>query len=107
MKDLKHIKRFNDSEENLNSELSKDSDVRSSKKINEGWFSKKQKDTKLEEINLKITDAAYSLKTFGTTNKQGAFINGAKWAIHNLTDEEIKYLRENGDKDDFSFFGIG
>ena len=32
--------------------------------------------------------------------------DGAKWAIHNLTDEEIKYLRENGDKDDFSFAGL-
>jgi hypothetical protein len=83
------------------------SDVRSSKKTNEGWFSKKQKDSQLEEINLKISDAAYSLKTFGTLTKQGAFINGAKWAIQNLTEEEIKYLRENGDKDDFSFFGIG
>ena len=30
---------------------------------------------------------------------------GAKWAIHNLTDDEIK-LRENTDKDDHSFFGI-
>lgn len=39
--------------------------------------------------------------------KQGAFINGAKWVIRNLTDYEIKYLRENGDKEDFSFFGIG
>jgi len=29
-----------------------------------------------------------------------------KWAIHNLTDEEIKYLRENSDKDDHSFLGI-
>ena len=102
MKDLKHIKSFNEAQENLNI-----SDVISSKKTNEGWFSKKQKDTKLEDINLKISDAAYSLKTFGTLNKQGSFINGAKWAIHNLTDDEIKYLRENGDKEDFSFFGIG
>ena len=102
MKNFKHIKSFNESQENLNI-----SDVRSSKKTNEGWFSKKQKDAQLEEINLKISDAAYSLKTFGAMTKQGAFINGAKWAIYNLTDEEIKYLRENGDKDDFSFFGIG
>ena len=60
----------------------------------------------MEEINLKIRDAAYSLKTFGTLNKQGSFINGTKWAIHNLSDEEIKYLRENSSSDDFSFFGI-
>jgi hypothetical protein len=76
---------------------------------NEGWFSRnkdKNKDKKLEEINLKIRNSAYSLRTFGTMTKQGAFINGAKWAIHNLTDEEIKYLRENGDKDDFSFAGL-
>jgi hypothetical protein len=76
------------------------------KKTDEGLFSKRPKDTKLEEINLKISDAAYSLKTFGTANRQGAFINGAKWAIHNLTEEEIKYLRENGDRHDFSFIGI-
>ncbi len=101
MKHLKTPQELNEASENLNI-----SDVRSSKKTNEGWFSKKQKDTKLEDINLKISNAAYSLKTFGTMNKQGSFINGAKWAIHNLTDDEIKYLRENGDKDDFSFFGI-
>lgn len=101
MKHLKTRNQFNEAAENLNI-----SDVISSKKTNEGWFSKKQKDSKLEDINLKISDAAYSLKTFGTMTKQGSFINGAKWAIHNLTDDEIKYLRENGDKDDFSFFGI-
>ncbi|MCK9319388.1 hypothetical protein [Methanoculleus sp.] len=98
----KNIKSFNEHQENLNI-----SDVSSSKKTNEGWFSKKQKDTKLEEINLKISDAAFSFKSFGTMTRNGAFINGAKWAIHNLTDDEIKYLRENGDKDDFSFFGVG
>ena len=43
--------------------------------------------SKIEEIELKIQDAAYSLKTFGTMTKQASFINGAKWAIHNLTDE--------------------
>jgi len=102
MKNNKHIESFSEHQENLNI-----SDVISSKKTNEGWFSKKQKDSKLEDINLKISDAAYSLKTFGTMTKQGAFINGAKWAIHNLSDDEIKYLRENVDKDDFSFFGIG
>lgn len=103
MKGITHIKRFNESDEN-----------NSSSKTNEGWFSKKPiedrsdvgPDMKLKEIDLKISDAAYSLKTFGTMTKQGAFINGAKWAIHNLTDDEIKYLRENGDKDDFSFFGL-
>jgi hypothetical protein len=73
MKDKRHIKSFNEHQENLNI-----SDVRSSKKTNEGWFSKKQKDSKLEDINLKISDAAYSLKTFGTMTKQGSFINGAK-----------------------------
>ena len=73
---------------------------------NEGWFSKKDKDTKLEEINSKISDAAYSLKSFGSMSKQGSFVNGAKWGIHNLTDEEINYLRENDDKDDFSFLGL-
>ena len=57
---------------------------------NEGWFSKdKNKDAKLEEINTKISEAAYSLRSFGSMSKQGSFVNGAKWAIHNLTDEEI------------------
>jgi hypothetical protein len=74
---------------------------------NEGWFSKdKDKDTKLEEINTKISEAAYSLRSFGSMSKQGSFVNGAKWTIHNLTDEEINYLRENDDKDDFSFLGL-
>ena len=63
-------------------------------------------ESKIEEIELKIQDAAYSLKTFGTMTKQASFINGAKWAIHNLTDEEIKHLRENSDPDDHSFFGL-
>jgi hypothetical protein len=62
--------------------------------------------SKIEEIELKIQDAAYSLKTFGTMTKQASFINGAKWAIHNLTDEEIKHLRENSDPDGHSFFGL-
>ena len=62
--------------------------------------------SKIEEIELKIQDAAYSLKTFGTMTKQASFINGAKWAIHNLTDAEIKHLRENSDSDDHSFFGL-
>ena len=59
-----------------------------------------------EDIESKIKDAAYSLKGFGTMTKNAAFINGAKWVIHNLTDTEIKHLRENLDSDDHSFFGI-
>lgn len=73
---------------------------------NESLFSKKQKDDKLENINGRISNAAYSLRTFGTMTKPAAFINGAKWAVHNLSNEEIKYLKENGGKDDFSFFGF-
>jgi hypothetical protein len=75
-------------------------------KFNEGLFSRKDKDEKLEEINNKIKEAAFSLKSFGTFSKLGTFYNGAIWAIHNLTEEEIKYLREHGDRDDFSFFGM-
>lgn len=75
-------------------------------KFNEGFFSDKEKDEKLESILDKISDAAYSLNTFGTLTKQASFINGAKWAIHNLSNEEIEYLKTKGDKDDFSFFGI-
>ena len=59
-----------------------------------------------EDIESKIQDAAYSLKSFGTMTKQASFINGAKWAIHNLTDAEIKHMRENSDSDDHSFFGL-
>lgn len=73
--------------------------------FNEGWFSKKQKDQELEKINDKISEASFSLKTFGTLSKQGAFINGAKWAVFNLTDDEIQYMREKMDKDSFSFIG--
>lgn len=64
------------------------------------------KDSKLQEINNKISNAAYSLKSFAAFNRQGAFVNGAKWAIHNLTEEEIKYLKENSDKEDFSLLGF-
>jgi len=63
-------------------------------------------DINTESIESKIQDAAYSLGSFGTMTKQAAFINGAKWAIQNLTDDEIKLLRENTDKDDHSFFGL-
>jgi hypothetical protein len=59
-----------------------------------------------EDIESKIQDAAWSLKSFGTMTKNAAFINGAKWAIHNLTDTEIKYMRENSYPDDHSFFGL-
>ena len=70
---------------------------------NEGWFSKKPiedrsdvgPDMKLKEINLKIKDAAYSLNVLLEMSKSSSFIKGAKWAIHNLTDEEIKYIRKN------------
>ena len=60
----------------------------------------------IEDIESKIKDAAFSLKSFGTMTKNAAFINGAKWAIHNLTDAEINHLRKNSDPDDHSFFGL-
>lgn len=75
-------------------------------KFNEGWFSKDEENELVKLVNDKIEDAAYSLGSFGTMTKQAAFINGAKWVIHNLTDDEIKLLRENSDKDDHSFFGL-
>jgi hypothetical protein len=59
-----------------------------------------------EDIESKIKDAAYSLRGFGTMTKNAAFINGAKWIIHNLTDAEINHLRKNSDPDDHSFFGL-
>lgn len=59
-----------------------------------------------EDIESKIKDAAYSLRGFGTMTKNAAFINGAKWVIHNLTDAEINHLRKNSDSDDHSFFGL-
>ena len=76
------------------------------KRFNESWFSKKENNPELETIESKIQDAAYSLRGFGTMTKNAAFINGAKWVIHNLTDAEIKHLRENSDSDDHSFFGL-
>jgi hypothetical protein len=75
------------------------------KKYNESWFSK-ENNSELDAIESKIQDAAYSLKTFGSMTKQASFINGAKWAIHNLTDDEIKYMRENTDPEDHSFLGL-
>lgn len=60
----------------------------------------------IEDIESKIKDAAYSIRGFGTMTKNAAFINGAKWVIHNLTDAEINHLRKNSDSDDHSFFGL-
>ena len=60
----------------------------------------------IEDIESRIKDAAYSLRGFGTMTKNAAFINGAKWVIHNLTDAEINHLRKNSDSDDHSFFGL-
>jgi MoaA/NifB/PqqE/SkfB family radical SAM enzyme len=60
----------------------------------------------IEDIESKIKEAAYSLRGFGTMTKNAAFINGAKWVIHNLTDAEINHLRKNSDSDDHSFFGL-
>jgi len=76
------------------------------KKFNEGIFSSSKSDDKLEEIYDKISDAAYSVRTFGAFTKQASFVNGAKWAIHNLTQEEIDYIKTNGDKKDHSFLGM-
>lgn len=75
---MKHLKKFNEGLGNINT----------------------------EDIESKIQDAAYSLSGFGTMTKNAAFINGAKWAIHNLTDDEIKHMRENSDPDGHSFFGL-
>jgi hypothetical protein len=80
--------------------------MRHIKKFNESCFSKKENNTELEAIESKIQDAAYSLKTFGSMTKQASFINGVKWAIHNLTNDEIKYMRENTDPEDHSFLGL-
>lgn len=77
------------------------------KKFNEGIFSSdKKSDDKLEEIYDKISDAAYSMRTFGTFTKQASFVNGAKWAIHNLTPEEIDYIKTHGSDEDHSFLGM-
>ncbi len=80
--------------------IKKDKIMKHLNKFNEGWFSKDNKKTPVDEVNSKIEDAAYSLGSFGTMTSQAAFINGAKWAIHNLTNDEIKLLRENTDKDE-------
>ena len=76
------------------------------KNFNEGLFSSDKGDKKLEGIYDKISDASYSMQTFGTFTKQASFINGAKWAIHNLTTDEIDHIKKHGDKDDQSIFGI-
>ena len=69
-------------------------------------YEKGRSNINTKDIETKIQDAAYSLIGFGTMTKNAAFINGAKWAIHNLTDAEIKHMRENSDPDDHSFFGL-
>ena len=70
------------------------------KKFNEG------KDPLTKDIESKIQDAAYSLKSFASGNRQASFINGVNWAIHNLTDDEIKHMRENTDPGNHSLFGL-
>ena len=68
-------------------------------KFNEGWFSKDEENTPVNAVNSKIKDAAYDLGSFGTMTKQAAFINGAKWAIVNLTDDETISLMRKLDRD--------
>jgi hypothetical protein len=70
------------------------------KRYNEGL------DEKSKQIKMKIKDAAYGLGSFGTMTKQASFINGANWAIQNLTIEEIQWLKQNADPEDHSFFGF-
>jgi hypothetical protein len=69
-------------------------------------YEKGRNNLNTKDIESKIQDAAYSIKGFGTMTKQASFINGANWAIHNLTDAEIKHMRENTDPEDHSFFGL-
>lgn len=92
---MKHLKKFN---EELGP-FHMDDEERSE-------YEKGRSNINTEDIETKIQDAAYSIRGFGTTTKNAAFINGAKWAIHNLTDAEIKHMRENSDPDDHSFFGL-
>lgn len=92
---MKHLKKFN---EELGP-IHMDDEERSE-------YERGRSNINTEDIETKILDAAYSIKGFGTMTKNSAFINGAKWAIHNLTDVEIKHMRENSDPDDHSFFGL-
>ena len=70
-----------------------------------GWFSKKVTNPKLEAIEDKIEDASVSvIRSYGTGSPTAAFKNGANWVIHNLTDDEIKYVREYGDRDKIHTF---
>jgi hypothetical protein len=92
--------------ENIADAILKKFGMKHLRKYESNKFSLGKEDKKLEEIYDKISDAAYSMQTFGTFNKQASFINGAKWAIHNLTSDDIDYIKKHGDKDDQSFFGI-
>ena len=63
-------------------------------------------DPRISEITSKIRDAAYSYRTFGSLTKQAAFINGANWAVHNLTSDEISLIKDKGDPEGHSYFGL-
>ena len=99
---MKHLKKFNEEI----GPLHMDDEERAE-------YEKGRSNINTKDIETKIQDAAYSLrgssvwtKINGTMIKNVNFIKGAKWAIHNLTDAEIKHMRENTDPDDHSFFGL-
>ena len=112
---MKYLKKFNENKTDLpfrNNLLYRDSNIGKyelSEEIGPFHMDDEERDEyekgrnviNTKEIEEKIKDAAYSLRTFGTMTKTAAFINGAKWAIHNLTDAEIKHMRENTDPDDY------
>ena len=85
MKDLKHIRRLNESEENLNSELSKDTSS-SISDVSDSVFSitEEQLEKLIEKVKDKITD---------TLDKEGKSTKGL--AITNSVSDTIKtYLKK-------------
>ena len=64
-----------------------------------------ESEDKKEIIETKVMSAAYNILNHGA-GKRSSFMNGVKWAVHNLTQEEIEYIKQNTDKDDLSIFGL-
>ena len=90
MKNLKHIKRFNESDENLDI-----SDVISSKKINENYI-KNEKIVELDIVDMDKEESVLSIKVLFSTAKEigkALYNDGKNGGKYRATFDENKDFR--------------
>ena len=94
MKNLKHIKRFNESDENLDI-----SDVISSKKINENYI-KNEKIVELDIVDMDKEESVLSIKVlFSTAKEIGKALyndgkNGGKYRAMFDENKDFRYWKD-------------